>query len=88
MSERLRRRSTPSPYDRELCLIGARLRAARVRAGLSQEALAVKVQCSQQTISAYESGRILPRSIGVVALAAALGVEASKLCRADRRKAS
>jgi transcriptional regulator with XRE-family HTH domain len=55
---------------------------------LSQEALAVKVQCSQQTISAYESGRILPRSIGVVALAAALGVEASKLCRADRRKAS
>lgn len=88
MSERLRRRSTPRPYDRELTLIGARLRSARVRAGLSQCELAAKTGVSQQLISAYEIGRGNPRTLVIVALADVLDVDPETLCRADRRKAS
>lgn len=88
MSERLRRRSTPRPYDRELCLIGSRLRAARVRAEMTQASLATKAGVSQQLISIYENGRGNPRPMVVMALADVLGVDPETLCRAERRRAS
>lgn len=37
--------------------IGKRLQLAREEAGLSQEQLAVKIGCSQSTLSNYEKGR-------------------------------
>lgn len=40
--------------------IGADLRSARRRAGLSQRELAVAARTSQTTVSAYESGRKSP----------------------------
>ena len=48
-----RRRSTRSPLD---AVLGARLKEARIKAGLSQEALARRVGLSGQQIQKYEAG--------------------------------
>ncbi|GAB4272019.1 MAG: hypothetical protein Kow0065_21460 [Methylomicrobium sp.] len=40
--------------------IGERIRAARLRSGLTQKELSAKVGCSRNHISAIESGACLP----------------------------
>ena len=49
------------------------LRAARVRAGLTQEALAVRAGTSQAAVSAYESGAKQPSVATLARLLAAAG---------------
>lgn len=53
---------------------GERLRAARERAGLSREQLAVLVQRSHGSIVLYEQGRSLPSVTALERLAATLDV--------------
>ena len=55
--------------------IGARLRAARVRAQMSQRALAEKVGISHTAISKYERGLDVPGSEVLIRLAQVLGVK-------------
>jgi transcriptional regulator with XRE-family HTH domain len=79
----------PRPWDRTLTLNGRRLRRARIRAGMSQDALGAAVKVSQQLISSYERELVVAPTDGVIrALADVLGVDVSTLCRADRRRAS
>lgn len=54
---------------------GARLRAAREAARLSQEQLAAKIDRSQNTISDYETGSVMPEAKDVPRLARAVGAE-------------
>lgn len=54
--------------------IGSVLRAARVRAGLSQRQLAQRAGTSQATLSAYEHGRKEPSVATLERLLAATGV--------------
>lgn len=56
-------------------LFGARLLAARRRAGLSQQSLAERVGLTQAAITAYERGVRIPRWPDLRALAATLEVE-------------
>jgi Zn-dependent peptidase ImmA (M78 family) len=56
-------------------LLGSRLKLARVRAMLSQRALAKKVGVSAQAISKYERGLDVPSSRVLLRLARALGVK-------------
>lgn len=58
---------------------GARLRGARLAAGLSQRDLAILLDCSEMTISKYESGRYSPEAGRVIEIARALEVEAESL---------
>jgi transcriptional regulator with XRE-family HTH domain len=59
----------------------AALRAARERAGLSREYVAVERGKSHATIEAYEGGRVIPPGNELVALAALYGVAVEELCR-------
>jgi DNA-binding XRE family transcriptional regulator len=58
---------------------GARVQAARVRAGLSQEALARATGLSRQAIGAIESGRHRPGVDAALALAATLRLSVEEL---------
>ncbi len=51
------------------------LYVARVRAGLSQAALAERIGCGQPTISEWENLAVMPSLASVVAWASALDVE-------------
>ncbi|MCA1951212.1 MAG: helix-turn-helix domain-containing protein, partial [Treponema sp.] len=55
---------------------GERLRAARIMAGLSMDALVAKLknELSKAAISKYEQGKMMPSSNHLIALADALGV--------------
>ena len=87
MSEQANRLAL-SPWAKTLRPSGARLRAARERAGLTQQALGQLVGgVSQQSISAYEAGVWTPRDGLVVAMALALDVDVAELCK-RKRKAS
>lgn len=46
------------PFDRKI--IGARFRASRAAANISQEHAAQQLKLSQQTISGWEAGRRMP----------------------------
>lgn len=70
-----RRRSNPAIAHS----IGARIRAVREAAGISQQALADRVGATAPTISRLEAGSLMPTVTTVVALAAAMGVPASAL---------
>ncbi len=56
-------------------IIGERIRVARKLAGLSQQALADRVQVSKMAISKYESGDVVPGSGMLLTLGKALGVK-------------
>ena len=64
-------------------IFGARLRTARVINGMSMDELCAKMNkvVSKQTISKYESGKMLPNSTNLIALANALGVKPDYLLR-------
>lgn len=61
------------------------VRTYRERAGLSQEALARKVDVSRQTIVNIERGANEPRVLLALAIAAALGVAVSELFKGATR---
>lgn len=56
--------------------VGARIRAARVKKGLSQAELAEKIGVSQAAIGQWERGQYLPRGRNINALNDVLGPEA------------
>ena len=64
-------------------IFGARLRTARVINGMSMDELCAKMNnvVSKQTISKYESGKMLPNSNHLIALANALRVKPDYLLR-------
>jgi transcriptional regulator with XRE-family HTH domain len=55
--------------------IGRVIESARIRQGLSQEALAGQLGRAQQTVSRWESGQSRPRGRDIAALAEALGLD-------------
>ena len=59
--------------------VGRRIRRARERAGVSQEALAVRVGCARPTVCRWERGRRLPALGALVRIAAELGVAPAAL---------
>lgn len=63
-------------------VFGARLKNARVINGMSMDDLCAKMNnlVSKQTISKYESGKMLPNSTNLIALANALNVRPDYLC--------
>jgi predicted nucleotidyltransferase/DNA-binding XRE family transcriptional regulator len=67
-------------------LAGSLLRAARVRAGLTQVMLARRAGVAQSVISAYESGRRQPALPTLVALVEAAGYELAIDVRRSRRR--
>lgn len=70
--------------------IGTRVKAARRRAGLSQEALAAKIRRTPESVSNIERGQQLPAIDTLIELAAVLEVPLSNFFRSfdDRRKLS
>jgi transcriptional regulator with XRE-family HTH domain len=67
---------------------GWNLRIARRRAGLRQHELAERMGNDQSGISAWESGKHLPRISTVVRLAEALEIEPGELLRETKGLAS
>ena len=63
----------------DLCAIGARIKAARERAGLTQEDLAAELDMSPTHISVLERGRKAPRLETLVNIANALQVSTDML---------
>lgn len=59
--------------------IGARVRALRNDAGLTQEQLAAEVDVAPETMSRIERGRLVPSTDLVTRIAAGLGVPAGAL---------
>lgn len=64
--------------------IGARVRAARLKAGLSQTALAERVGVSQPAVAAWETGAYDPRRVVIARLADSLSVSPDWLARGRR----
>jgi Zn-dependent peptidase ImmA (M78 family)/DNA-binding XRE family transcriptional regulator len=64
-------------------IFGARLKNARIINGMSMDDLCAKMKnlVSKQTISKYESGKMLPNSTNLIALANALNVKPDYLLR-------
>jgi transcriptional regulator with XRE-family HTH domain len=60
-------------------LIGQNIRRARLRAGLSQSELAIRIDKTRSMIAKYESGSHSPRAVTLVALAKALSVTPNDL---------
>lgn len=65
-------------------LVGSNLRRIRLKAGLTQEELAVKSGYSQQYLSGLEKGLRNPTIITIFELAVALGVSHIDLVRPTR----
>jgi transcriptional regulator with XRE-family HTH domain len=59
--------------------VGARIRAARIAAGLTQEGLARAVGVSRSAVAQWETGRAGQVGANLARLAAALGVSAAHL---------
>ena len=59
--------------------IGARIREARIRRGLSQEALADRLGVSKAAVSGWETGKSRPFGSRLAQLAETLGVDAGWL---------
>lgn len=59
--------------------VAANLRAARVRAGLTQVELAEAIESDQPNVSRWERGGGIPRPMTLVRLALALGIEVANL---------
>jgi Zn-dependent peptidase ImmA (M78 family)/DNA-binding XRE family transcriptional regulator len=59
---------------RDMAIIGERIKAARINAGLSQDELGEKLGITKMAISKYENGVITPKSGTLIALAHALDV--------------
>ena len=68
--------------------VGWNLRIARRRAGLTQDELAERMGNDQSGISAWESGRYLPRVESIVRLAEVLEIDPGELLRETQGLAS
>lgn len=55
--------------------LGQIIREARLAQGLTQSKLAAQINAHQQTISFWETGRILPEVYSLVKIAQALGLD-------------
>ena len=65
--------------------IGTNLRRLRVRAGLTQDALAGMLHVTRQTVSSWEIGRTEPDLDTLLALAEALHCDATELIYGVKR---
>ena len=74
----------PTPRQIEF---GARVRAARERLGLSQEALAHNAGIERSYVAQIEAGRRNPALENICKLAKALGVDAADLVRGLQARA-
>lgn len=76
--------------DRMRQRIGARVKAARLRAGLSQETLAAKIRRTPESISNIERGQQLPALDTLLDLARVLDLALSEVLdvQTDERKLS
>jgi len=72
-------RHTPDPSDTPAIVFGVNLRWARLRAEISQEALALKADVGRAAISVFEHGRRDPNLRTILKLAKALEVPPSML---------
>ncbi len=68
------------PQDRDLlAAVGARIKSARQRAGLSQEDLAAAADLAPHSVSRFETGHLAATLTTFAAIARALGVELADL---------
>ncbi|HXO19606.1 MAG TPA: helix-turn-helix transcriptional regulator [Thermoanaerobaculia bacterium] len=63
--------------------VGFRIARARKKLGLRQPELGEAAGCPSYMISRYETGQILPRTLTLIRLAAALGVTVDSLLASD-----
>jgi Zn-dependent peptidase ImmA (M78 family)/transcriptional regulator with XRE-family HTH domain len=69
-------------------VIGERIKAARMNAGLSQQVLAERMGLSKMAISKYETGAVVPKSGVLITLSKAMGVEVEYFFRTTSVKIS
>ena len=65
--------------------IGTKLRDARSRAGLTQEAVAEALQVSRQTVSNWENERSYPDIVSVIAVSDLYHVSLDELLKGDEK---
>ncbi len=70
-----------------MILFGDRLRALRRQAGLTQQAVADRLQVDRTTYTKYEAGRVSPDQQGLVALAKVFAVTVDHLLGCDESAA-
>lgn len=85
----------PGQFDAEdsaarpdLVVVGERMRVAREAAGIDQAVLGDRIGRTQACVSRWESGERDPGVTGLLAVASALGVEASSLLAGSSRHAA
>lgn len=72
------------PQDRDLlAAVGARIKALRLRSGLSQEQLAAMANLAPHSISRFETGDLAPTLTTLAAIATALKVTVADLIDID-----
>ena len=67
--------------------IGKKLKNARIKAGLTQEKAAEKIDVSRQTISNWENEKSYPDIISVIALSDLYSVSLDELLKGDQKMA-
>ncbi len=65
--------------------IGKKLKSARNQKGLTQEAVAEKIQVSRQTISNWENEKSYPDIISVIHLSSLYEISLDELLKGDKR---
>ena len=63
--------------------IGAKLKDARMRAGMTQEKVAEEIQVTRQTISNWENEKFLPDIVSVIRLSSLYGISLDQLLKGD-----
>ena len=67
--------------------IGKKLKNARIKAGLTQEKAAEKIDVSRQTISNWENEKSYPDIISVIALSDLYSISLDELLKGDQKMA-
>ena len=63
--------------------IGAKLKDARMRAGMTQEKVAEEIQVTRQTISNWENEKFFPDIVSVIRLSSLYGISLDQLLNGD-----
>ena len=63
--------------------IGAKLKDARMRAGMTQEKVAEEIQVTRQTISNWENEKSFPDIVSVIRLSSLYGIRLDQLLKGD-----
>lgn len=63
--------------------IGAKLKDARMRAGMTQEKVAEEIQVTRQTISNWENEKFFPDIVSVIRLSSLYGISLDQLLKGD-----